>query len=161
MDTQRKPDDQSWEDWVEEKIREAYKEGLFDNLAGQGKPLSMKQNPFLRQDLQLAYSLLRDQGYTLPWIEESQTIDRRLQKARLVLQQRYRWYLAEKERRPAHELLALEQLWRKYRLEFEAEIEAINESIRIYNLKAPSLTFHKHLIILEEEYERIRAAANE
>ncbi len=158
MDTQRKPDDQSWEDWVEEKIREAREKGLFDNLAGQGKPLPTRQNPFLSQDLQLAYSLLQNQGYTLPWIEEGRDIDIRLQKARRTLERRYRWYQAEKARRPAHELLALEQVWRKHRLEFEAEIEAINESIRIYNLKVPSLTFHKHLIILEEEYERLRAA---
>ena len=152
-----KPDDQSWEDWVEEKIRQAQEQGLFDDLKGKGKPLPNRRNPFLREDRQLAYDLLRDSGHTLPWIEEGKAIDARLHKARLVLQRRYQWYRRERERRPAHQLLGLEEVWRQYRQEFEAEVEAINASIRIYNLKVPNLAFHKPIILLDEEYDRLRS----
>jgi len=160
MTMSKKPDDQRWEDWVEEKIREAQEQGLFDDLAGKGKPLPDRRNPFLPEEQQLAFDLLRDSGHTLPWIEEGKAIDARLSRARSLLARRYRWYLEEKERRPGHELLALERVWRKYRQEFEEEIAAINADIRIYNLKVPTLALHKHIVILEEEYERLRSSSD-
>jgi hypothetical protein len=156
----RKPDDQSWEDWIEEKIREAQKQGLFDNLRGQGRPLPHRRNPFLPEEQQLAYDLLRDSGHTLPWIEEGREIDARIARARRLLQRRYAWYRAERDRRPGHELPALEQVWRGYRQEFEEEVEAINAAIRIYNLKVPSVMLHKHILILEEEYDRLRSGGD-
>ncbi len=158
---ERKPEDQSWADWVEEKIQEAQKKGLFDNLKGQGRPLPSRRNPFLPQEQQLAYDLLKNSGHTLPWIEEGQEIDQRLNLARARLQRRYCWYQTERERRPGDALLALEQVWQQYRRDFEAEIEAINARIRIYNLKVPSLAFHKSIIILEEEYERLRRSGSD
>ncbi len=156
----KKPDDQSWEDWIEEKIREAQQQGLFDDLPGQGKPLPDRRNPFLPEDQQLAYDLLRDSGHTLPWIEEGKAIDARLTHARRLLKRRYRWYLAQRERLPGHELPALEQTWRRHRQEFEREVAAINDDIRIYNLKVPTLALHKHIILLEEEYERLRSSSD-
>jgi hypothetical protein len=156
----RKPEDKSWEDWVEEKIRKAQEEGLFNDLSGQGRPLPERRNPFLPEERQLAYDLLRDSGHTLPWIEEGREIDARLNRARQLLSRRYRWYLTERDRRPGHELLALEQVWRSYRQEFEEEVAVINASIHIYNLKVPTLSLHKHIILLEEEYERLYASSD-
>ena len=156
----RKPEDQSWADWVEEKIREAQEQGLFDHLSGQGKPLPHRRNPFLPEEQQLAYDLLRDSGHTLPWIEEGKEIDARIEKARSVLQRRYLWYLRERDRRPGHRLLELEKVWRSYRQAFEEEVASINASIRIYNLKVPALSLHKNIIILEEEYERLFNASS-
>ena len=37
--TERKPAGRSWESWLEDQIREARKDGAFDNLEGAGKPL--------------------------------------------------------------------------------------------------------------------------
>lgn len=37
--TQRKPDDISWESWVDRLIREAHERGEFDRLPGRGRPL--------------------------------------------------------------------------------------------------------------------------
>ena len=157
-DHQRKPEDKSWDDWIEEKIRDAREKGLFDDLSGKGKPLPDRRNPFLPEEQQLAYDLLGDSGHTLPWIEEGKDIDARIEKARKLLQRRYRWYLAERDRRPGHELLSLEDVWRQYRRDFEAEVEAINASIRIYNLKVTVLSLQKNILIPEEEYERLRSA---
>lgn len=156
QDHRKKPDEKSWNDWVEEKIHEAQAKGLFDDLSGKGKPLPHKRNPFLAEEEQLAYDLLQDSGHTLPWIDEGHEIDARLEKARQRLQRHYRWYLSERDRRPGHELLALEQIWHGYREEFEREVADINASIRIYNLKITVLALHKNIIILDEEYERLR-----
>jgi hypothetical protein len=37
--TERKPAGRSWESWLEDQIRQARKDGAFDNLEGAGKPL--------------------------------------------------------------------------------------------------------------------------
>ncbi len=55
--------------WVEELIRQAIEQGEFDHLQGKGKPLHWEEDPFTPPDLQLAYHLLRSNGFTLPWIE--------------------------------------------------------------------------------------------
>lgn len=154
-DYRRKPEDRNWEDWIEEKIQDAQEKGLFDNLSGQGKPLPQHRNPFLPADQQMAYDLLRDNGYTLPWIEDGREIDARIEKTRRLLQHHYRWYLVQRDRRPGHEMPTLEQKWRDYRREFEAEIDAINSSIRLYNLKVTVLSLHKNTLIPVEEYERL------
>ena len=45
MMTARKPGSASWENWVEEMIREAQERGEFDNLPGKGKPLKGIDQP--------------------------------------------------------------------------------------------------------------------
>jgi hypothetical protein len=37
--TPRKPPELSIENWVEQQIQQAQRDGLFDDLAGQGRPL--------------------------------------------------------------------------------------------------------------------------
>ncbi|MFG1626864.1 DUF1992 domain-containing protein [Kribbella sp. NPDC049227] len=43
--TERKPANMSQQDWVDVQIRQAQKRGEFDNLAGQGKPLTKLADP--------------------------------------------------------------------------------------------------------------------
>ena len=150
----RKPKEQSWESWIDERIRAAQEQGLFDDLRGKGKPLPPRRNPFLPEDQQLAYDLLHDSGHTLPWIDERQEIERRLRQARETLRQRYRWYLTAiaRDARPD-----IEALWSDYKRAFEQEVVAINHLIDIYNLKVPHLQLQKPRISLQEEYERLNA----
>jgi len=77
----RKPDDLGWEGWVDEKIRGVREKGLLDNPDGQGKVLAQCRNPFLSEDQQMAYDLLRDIGHRLPWIDDARAIDARIEKA--------------------------------------------------------------------------------
>ena len=44
--TERKPRDESFESWVERRIREARERGEFDNLAGAGKPIADLDQPY-------------------------------------------------------------------------------------------------------------------
>jgi len=37
--TQKKPPGKTWESFIEQQIREAMEEGVFDNLEGKGKPI--------------------------------------------------------------------------------------------------------------------------
>ena len=45
---------------VEERIRKAQEEGLFDNLPGKGKPLKLEDDSSIPEDLRLTYKILKN-----------------------------------------------------------------------------------------------------
>ncbi len=45
---------------VEEKIKKAQEEGLFDNLPGKGRPLELEDDSHVPEDLRLAYKILKN-----------------------------------------------------------------------------------------------------
>ena len=45
---------------AEERIREAQKEGAFDNLPGKGKPLTLQDVSMVPEDLRMSYHILRN-----------------------------------------------------------------------------------------------------
>jgi hypothetical protein len=47
---------------VEKKIREAMDEGKFDNISGLGKPMDLGKDPYMPEDLRLAYKVLKNAG---------------------------------------------------------------------------------------------------
>ncbi len=48
---------------AEERIRRAMEEGLFDNLEYKGKPLKLKEDPFVPEDLKIVYRILKNAGF--------------------------------------------------------------------------------------------------
>jgi hypothetical protein len=59
---------------VEERIREAQKKGEFDNLPGQGKPLSLEDESHIPEDLRIAYKILKNADCLPPEILEKKEI---------------------------------------------------------------------------------------
>ncbi len=45
---------------VEERIQQAQKEGLFDDLPGKGKPLNLEDDTCVPEDLRLTYKVLKN-----------------------------------------------------------------------------------------------------
>src|SRR5215831_18291378 len=45
---------------VEERIQEALREGLFDNLPGKGKPLKLDDDSVIPEDLRLTFKILKN-----------------------------------------------------------------------------------------------------
>jgi hypothetical protein len=56
-------------DIVEEKIRAALDRGDFTNLPGQGKPLELRADPLVPEDLRVAYRILKNAGFVPPQLE--------------------------------------------------------------------------------------------
>jgi len=60
-------------DWLvriaEEKIREAMERGEFDDLPFKGEPIGIDSNPYVPEDLRLAYRLLQQNGFLPPELE--------------------------------------------------------------------------------------------
>ena len=53
---------------IEEQVKKAYREGLFENLEGAGKPLEITTNPHLPKELTTCLKMLKNAGYTPPEI---------------------------------------------------------------------------------------------
>jgi hypothetical protein len=45
---------------AEERIQEAQREGLFDNLPGKGKPLNLDEDNAVPEDLRLSFKILKN-----------------------------------------------------------------------------------------------------
>lgn len=54
---------------VEERILEAQKNGDFENLPGAGKPIELKNNAFVAEELRLAYKILKNADCLPPELE--------------------------------------------------------------------------------------------
>ena len=54
---------------AEERIKEALEKGEFDNLPGQGEPLSFEDDSRIPEDLRLAYKILRNADCLPPELE--------------------------------------------------------------------------------------------
>lgn len=63
-----------WESAAERAIREAQERGEFDNLPGAGRPLQAE--PW-EGEWDMAHHVLKQAGYTLPWIELGKEIEQR------------------------------------------------------------------------------------
>ena len=47
---------------AEQRIREAIERGEFDNLEGRGKPLDLRDESWVPEDLRMAYKILKNAG---------------------------------------------------------------------------------------------------
>ena len=47
---------------AEQRIREAIERGEFDNLEGRGKPLDLRDDSWIPEDLRMAYKILKNAG---------------------------------------------------------------------------------------------------
>lgn len=109
----------------DEIIKRSMEEGAFDNLPGKGKPLNLDENPHESEDWQLAYHLLQNNGFSLPWMDLRKEIDQAIDQARIDAMQ-------AKE----------SGQWHEYQVVFKKQLEALNQRIFQYNLQAPSTRFH-------------------
>ena len=137
---------------VEKKIREAMESGEFDDLPGKGQPVDTSENPFEDPDLRMVHHLLRNAGFAPAFIEERKDIDAQFEAARQTL--RRAWELHEKSRRS--DARSAEANWQRVVDEFSETVAALNERIRIYNLKVPAGAFQRRRIDAKVEMERVR-----
>ncbi|HHY88356.1 MAG TPA: DUF1992 domain-containing protein [Chloroflexi bacterium] len=119
---------------AEDKIRRAQQEGKFDALPGAGKPLLIEENPYEPEGAGPAYRLLKNNGFTLPWIEEGLEIERELEEARRQLRQAG----AGEDARRA----------------FEERIAGLNRRILGYNLRVPAPVFQRQLLDAPDEIRK-------
>lgn len=128
-----------WEPLVDRLIREAMERGEFNDLSGRGQPIDLSENPFEDPEVRTAHRLLRNAGFAPAWIEERKDVEAELQQARSTLVRAKALYGREGK-------LADSAQWQRAVKEFREKAAELNQRIRMYNLKAPAVGFHRPII---------------
>ena len=146
-----------WRDLAEEAIEEAIRSGAFDNLPGRGKPLNLLTNPYA-PGTELAYQLLKDNQYTLPWISERVSVLARIQELRDEIASSWRGYAEEYGLAgDDNQRLGLVQKWSALVISWEERIGAMNKEIATVNLKQPGDGLEILKLALNRELEQAGA----
>jgi Domain of unknown function (DUF1992) len=116
---------------VEERIREAQKEGAFDDLPGKGKPIVLEDMSMVPEDLRVAYHLLKN-AHVLPPEAE-------LQKEIHTLQDLIKYIEDDDERRA----LAKQIEWKVIRLDLLRKRSFSPQTARFYGKKLVRRFLHK------------------
>jgi DnaJ family protein C protein 28 len=139
---------------IEELLRKAIAEGKFDNLPGKGKPLHMDEaNPHADPEWELAYRMLRDSGYSLPWIETIREIEKDIETARKDLQIAWKWHQAALSE--SQQVVNVIAEWERSQQTFKDKLTAFNKRIRDYNLQVPAARFQRPTLNYERELQKI------
>jgi len=142
---------------IEEHLRKAMEEGKFDNLPGKGKPLHLDENnPHADSDWELAYHIIKEGGFTLPWIEDIHEIEKDLEAARGDLKRAWKWRLIYLSADVPDEKASAE--WERALEAFKKKLPALNQRIRDYNLEVPNARFQRPLLSYEQEVEKIKSS---
>jgi DnaJ family protein C protein 28 len=136
---------------MDEQIRQAMQRGDFDNLPGKGKPLNLNENPHADPDWRIAYRILKENGFTLPWIETRRGIELDFENCIKSLQQSWDWRKKATGRRG---LMHAEREWQQALQKFRDQIDRINKRIRDYNLEIPSDQFQRRQIDADLEINK-------
>jgi DnaJ family protein C protein 28 len=138
---------------VEELLRKAIEEGKFDNLPGKGKPLNLEQSNPHASDWELAYHILKEGGYTLPWIESLQEIEKDLETARKELKRAWKWHVIYLSAEVPEEKIIGE--WKRAQEAFTNKLDDLNNRIRQCNLQVPYARFQRPLLDSEQEIDKV------
>lgn len=127
---------------ADEFIKRAIQDGAFDNLLGKGQPLKLDENPHEPAEWRTAYSMLRSNGYSLPWLELRKEIEEAVERAKSDA--RSAWQAGDFD------------FWEEEKAVFQKRIDALNQRIFQYNLQAPSPQFHRQPLNPAREIDTIQ-----
>lgn len=146
-----------WADVMDELIEDAMRAGAFDNLPGHGKPLKLHNNPHA-PGTELAYQLLKDNNYTLPWISERQAILADIEKLREDIERTWSRFRAEYLVAQSELVqLALVSGWQERQEGWQERTRQLNIRISDLNLKQPGESFEVLKVTLKGELDRAGA----
>lgn len=146
---------------VEQILRDAQAQGKFDNLDGQGRPLSLDNE---REDTEewAANHLLKNQNLRPAWLEEDLAIRQELEAARAALRRSLAWRTAELKRlaeSKGDDALRhrqwVESEWGRAQQEFREVVKQLNQRIRNLNLKVPLERFQQTPVDAESEIRNV------
>jgi len=153
--------DNSYHSPIEQAIRKAMQDGLFDNLPGNGKPLDLqsKDDPNTPDDMRLTYKIMQDNNILPDWITLREVLEDQQIKIRREMQRGWRAYtgtLQDADRAGnTRKREDATRAWKKLRRMFGEAIEQYNKHVLTYNLKVPHGIRQRHFMSLERELARL------
>ena len=151
-----------WDKIIEEKIRAAQEQGKFDNLKGKGQPLALDDNPFEDTAMQMAHTLLKDNGFRPDWLEDDLQLREKLAQARQAVARTRAWREAalallgsRADEMATTQRTTLNTEWLRAVEQFRETLTTINRGITNLNLKVPSPQFQRMKLDIEAEVQKI------
>lgn len=133
---------------------------MFDDLPGRGRPLALAEHPFVKPGWQLAYSVLKNAGFALDWIELDKSIRAELLRCRDLLEDQLSWatqaLISSESKRQVEAELDHRYQWAV--ATFTERAEQLNERIELLNLKVPLTSLQRGKIDIAEEIDRFRGS---
>jgi hypothetical protein len=123
---------QEFEGAIEQIIREARERGLFDNLAGAGKPLEIADDS-AAGDWAMAFRMLKSAGETLPWIALGREIEADQARLSAELERAAGWLRRWRDDPRAYELER-----GRARERYLSAAAALDRKLWLYNAQVPS-----------------------
>jgi hypothetical protein len=152
----------NWDHIVEQKIRAAQAEGKFDNLRGQGRPLTLDEDPFEDPAWQLANDLLKEGGFRPDWLEEDVALREKLAQARAALARTRDWRAAELELLGARDDADAKRQrawvageWERALARFRDSLAQVNAGIATLNLKVPHVRLQRMRLSVDDELRKL------
>lgn len=143
---------------IDRIIDDAQAKGMFENLPGAGKPLQLEEPDPYSHDRRMAYKLLKDNNYTLPWIEERNETLSRIELFRETLQVTWGEYRQHYATAPSDShRVALRLDWSKQCDQFQTQLEKLNRQIDRTNLHIPVIRLEIIKLNLDSELSRVGA----
>lgn len=137
--------------WLDDAVNRAIQSGAFDNLKGTGKPLDLgNANPYEDPSMRLANRVLKEAGYTLPWIADRNDILTEIETMRGQLQRG--WQYAQ---RPGASSITV---WQRTLDQVSTAIDELNQRIRDFNIAAPIESVHIPVLVMSREIERVKSS---
>jgi hypothetical protein len=134
--------------WLDDAVNRAVESGAFENLKGTGKPLNLgKENPFEDPSMRLANRILKEAGYTLPWIADRNDLFADIEKMRTQL--RNGWRHAQRLGQGASSTT----IWQTTIDTISKTIDDLNRRIRDFNLSAPTQAVQIPMLSINREIE--------
>jgi len=143
-----------WQSLIEEQIARLD----LDDLPNKGRPLDLSRNPYADPGQESANRLIKNAGFSLPWVEDGRKIDADLAAARAQLSRAWEQYMADRDRQICAGHQWIEGSWEAAQRDFRSQVERINREIRDYNLKVPAIALHKFSVRVTEEFARLGIA---
>lgn len=153
------------ESYVEKLIRDAQKQGKFDNLANQGQPIKVEaENPYVDEDWRLAFKVLENGGFAPAWVELDKEVEAAIEKVKRDRAEHRRWLyrrLDDIKYGPTHffsrDLKRLHHAHQQFLKAHALKLIEINQSIEEFNSTCPVNHLLKMKLVPQqilEEFER-------
>lgn len=153
----RESSEQELRSVIERIIDDAQKKGMFEDLPGKGKPLNLRKNPYAG-DSALAFELLQNNDYTLPWIDKRNEILAAIEALRAELKEEWNYVQSELQASSGEDRQrVLLSEWQTYVRQFEVRLVRLNKKITQVNLGIPAERLEIIKLSLEKELERVGA----
>lgn len=143
----------STRDMVEDKIRKAMEKGAFDNLAGQGKPINLQQNPYEPAEWRMAFKILKDNDYSPYWIELGKDIDAQEKKLKLELEDFLKYWTQNLKNSSTSKKKFIDSK-HMFLIKRNDELNRLYKKIIDYNLHCPVFTLNRINIDIKSELEK-------